>query len=66
MAVFDFSKKEYAEIIEKIFLDDTDKKIFELKQQGETDVKIADIVGCSVSTITRHWRKIKKKVKKVL
>lgn len=65
--MFDFTKKEVEEIKSKIYLTDLQEKIFDMKMQGNlTEVGMALELGVSESTIYYQWKKIKKKILKVL
>ena len=63
----DFTKEEIRQIKEKIYLTTLQEKILDLKMQGNlTEVGMAMELGVSESTITYQWRKVKKKILKVI
>lgn len=65
--MFDFTKNEIEEIKQKIYLNDLQKQILELKLEGNlTEYGMAIKLGVSESTIQYQWRKIKKKILKVI
>lgn len=67
MAKFEFSKPEIAEIKSKIYLTELQEKILEMKMQGNlTEYGMASELGVSESTITYQWKKVKKKILKVI
>jgi DNA-binding CsgD family transcriptional regulator len=64
---FDFTKDEVKIIKEKIYLTDLQEKIFDMKLQGNlTEIGMALELGVSESTITYQWKKVKKKILKVI
>lgn len=64
---FDFTKQEIENIKSKIFLTDIQEKILNMKLKGDlTEVGMALELGVSESTITYQWRKVKKKILKVI
>ena len=64
---FDFTKDEVKIIKEKIYLTDLQEKIFDMKLQGNlTETGMALELGVSESTITYQWKKVKKKILKVI
>lgn len=64
---FDFTKDEVKTIKEKIYLTDLQEKIFDMKLQGNlTETGMALELGVSESTITYQWKKVKKKILKVI
>lgn len=67
MLKFDFTKQEVDNIKSKIYLTDIQEKIFDMKVQGNlTEVGMAIELGVSESTITYQWKKVKKKILKVI
>lgn len=66
LAKFDLTKAEYEDLLSKLFLNDKEKQILEMKLLDEYEVKIADTVGYDVRTVRRKWKKIKDKVKRVI
>lgn len=66
MLKLDFSKKEVEEILEKIYLNDFQKRIFEYRILEYSITKMSILENCSESTINREIKKIKKKILKVI
>lgn len=65
--ILEFSKEEIAIIKSKIYLNDLQKKILDMKLDGNlTEYGMAMELGVSESTIQYQWRKIKKKILKVI
>lgn len=65
--VFDFTKQEIEEIKSKIYLTELQEKILDMKLKGNlTEYGMAMELGVSESTIQYQWRKIKKKILKVI
>ena len=63
----DFTKQEIKEIKEKIYLTTLQEKILDLKMEGNlTEIGMALELGVSESTITYQWKKVKKKILKVI
>lgn len=63
----DFTKEEIKAIKEKIYLSDIQEKILDMKLKGNlTEVGMAMELGVSESTITYQWKKVKKKILKVI
>ena len=63
----DLTKEEVKNIKEKIYLTDIQEKIFDMKLKGNlTEAGMAMELGVSESTITYQWRKVKKKILKVI
>lgn len=64
---FDFTKDEVKNIKEKIYLTDIQEQILDMKLKGNlTEVGMAMELGVSESTITYQWKKVKKKILKVI
>lgn len=64
---FDFTKQEIEEIKSKIYLTELQEKILDMKLKGNlTEYGMAMELGVSESTIQYQWRKIKKKILKVI
>lgn len=64
---FDFTRDEIKQIKEKIYLTDLQEKILNLKLEGNlTEYGMAMELGVSESTISYQWRKVKKKILKVI
>ena len=67
MLKFEFTKDEIKEIKDKIYLTDLQKQILDLKLEGNlTEYDMAIKLKVSESTIQYQWRKIKKKILKVI
>ena len=67
MFKLDFSKQEIDNIKSKIYLTKLQEKILDYKLQGNlTEVGMAIELGVSESTITYQWKKVKKKILKVI
>ena len=64
---FDLTKEEVKNIKEKIYLSDIQEQILDMKLKGNlTEVGMAMELGVSESTITYQWKKVKKKILKVI
>ena len=67
MFKLDFTKEEIKNIKDKIYLTDLQEKILDLKLEGNlTEIGMALKLGVSESTITYQWKKVKKKILKVI
>ena len=66
MLKLDFSKEEYENIKNKIFLNEFQERIFEYRIKEYSITKRAMLENCSESTINREIKKIKNKIKKVI
>lgn len=67
MKLFEFSKPEMEEIISKIYLTDLQKQILEMKMNGNlTEDGMAMALNVSISTIQYQWKKVRKKILKVI
>lgn len=66
MLKLDFSKEEYENIKNKIFLNEFQERIFEYRIKEYSITKMAMLEHCSESTINREIKKIKNKIKKVI
>ena len=67
MIKFEFTRDEVKSIKEKIYLTELQEKILDMKLQGNlTEVGMAMELGVSESTITYQWKKVKKKILKVI
>ena len=66
MLKLDFSKKEYENIKNKIFLNEIQERIFEYRIKEYSITKMAMLENCSESTINREIKKIKNKIKKII
>ena len=66
MRKLDFSKEEYENIKNKIFLNEFQERIFEYRIKEYSITKMAMLENCSESTISREIKKIKNKIKKII
>ena len=66
MLKLDFSKEEYENIKNKIFLNEFQERIFEYRIKEYSITKMAMLENCSESTISREIKKIKNKIKKII
>ena len=66
MLKLDFSKEEYENIKNKIFLNEFQERIFEYRIKEYSITKMGILEYCSESTINREIKKIKNKIKKVI
>ena len=66
MLKLDFSKEEYKNIKNKIFLNEFQERIFEYRIKEYSITKMAMLENCSESTINREIKKIKNKIKKII
>jgi len=65
--MLDFTKDEIKEIKNKIYLTKMQEKILDMKLEGNlTEIGMALELGVSPSTITYQWKKVKKKILKVI
>ena len=64
---FEFTRDEVKEIKSKIYLTELQEKIFDLKMEGNlTEYGIALEIHKSESTVSYQWKKVKKKILKVI
>lgn len=67
MKMVDFTRKEIEDIKSKIYLSDLQNQILDMKLSGNlTETGIAMELNVSVSTIQYQWKKIKRKILKVI
>lgn len=67
MRLLELTKQEIKEIKEKIYLTEIQEKILDMKMEGNlTEIGMAMELGVSESTITYQWKKVKKKILKVI
>lgn len=66
MLRLDFSKEEYENIKNKIFLNELQERIFEYRIKEYSIAKMSILENCSESTINREIKKIKSKIKKII
>ena len=66
MLKLDLTRKEYDELIDKLMLNDFQKRILEYRIKEYSITKMAMLENCSESTINREIKKIKNKIKKVI
>lgn len=65
--MFELSRLEIEEAKSKVYLSELQEQILEMKLKGDyTEVGMALKLGVSVSTIQYQWKKIKKKILKVI
>lgn len=65
--ILEFTKQEIQTIKDKIYLTDLQEKILDLKLQGNlTEYGMAMELGVSQSTIYYQWKKVRKKILKVI
>lgn len=64
--MFDFTKQEYLEIIDKAMLNEELSKILEMKIKDYSITKIALEMGMSEITVSRRIKTLKKKIAKVI
>lgn len=65
--MLDFTKEEIKVIKSKIYLTEIQEKILDMKLEGNlTEIGMAMELGVSTSTITYQWKKVKKKILKVI
>jgi len=63
----EFTKEEIKQIKEKIYLTEIQEQILDMKLKGDlTEIGMAIKLGVSESTITYQWKKVKKKILKVI
>ena len=63
----EFTKPEIEEIKSKIYLTSLQEQILDMKLKGDlTEYGMALKLGVSESTITYQWKKVKKKILKVI
>ncbi len=66
MLKLDLTRKEYDELIDKLMLNDFQRKILEYRIKEYSITKMAMLEHCSESTINREIRKIKNKIRRVI
>lgn len=66
MCRFDFTKKEVEDIKSKIYFDEEEEKVFEMKLLNYSIARIAIELKTSEPTVSRIIRRVKNKIKKVL
>lgn len=66
MCRFDFTRKEVEDIKSKIYFDEDEEKVFEMKLHNYSITRIALELKASESTVSRIIKRIKNKIKKVL
>lgn len=66
MCRFDFTRKEAEDIKSKIYFDEDEEKVFEMKLRNYSIAKIAFELKISEPTVSRIIRRVKNKIKKVL
>lgn len=63
---FDFTKKEYEELKEKLMLNEELSKVLEMKIKGYSITKMSMELNMSERTVNRRVKQLKKKITKVL
>lgn len=66
MCRFDFTRKEVEDIKSKIYFDEEEEKVFEMKLLNYSIARIAIELKTSEPTVSRIIRRVKNKIKKVL
>lgn len=66
MCRFDFTKKEVEDIKSKIYFDEEEEKVFEMKLLNYSIARIAFELKTSEPTVSRIIRRVKNKIKRVL
>ena len=64
--MFDFTKEEYEQLIDKCMFNEEMSKILELRIKGYSRTQISMMLNISERTYDRRIRYIKNKIKKVL
>lgn len=64
--MFEFTRKEYEEIVEKAMLNEELAKIFEMKILNYSITKISVEMNMSESAVNRRIKQLKKKIMKVI
>ena len=63
---FEFTKKDYDQIVEEAMLDEEYAKLLEYKIKGYSRVKIAMQMNISEYTVDKMLQKLKKKIMKII
>lgn len=66
MCRFEFTKKEIADIKSKIYLNEEEEKILDMKLLDYSITKMANEMNMSEASISRRIKRIKNKIIKVL
>ena len=66
MCRFDFTRKEVEDIKSKIYFDEEEEKVFEMKLLNYSIARIAIELKASEPTVSRIIRRVKNKIKRVL
>lgn len=64
--MFDFSKEEYEQIIDKLMLNEEMAKILEYRIKNYSIVEISLKMNMSTATVNRRIKKLKNKIKRVI
>ena len=65
--MLDLTKEDVRNIKEKVYLTELQERILDMKMEGNlTEVGMAMELGVSESTITYQWKKVRKKILKVI
>jgi DNA-binding NarL/FixJ family response regulator len=60
--MFEFTKEEYEELVDKLMLNEELSKILEMKIKGCSIIEISMKLNLSESTVKRRINKLKKKI----
>lgn len=63
---FDFTRKEYEELKDKLMLNEELSQVLEMKIKGYSITKMSMELNMSERTVNRRVRQLKKKITKVL
>lgn len=66
MLKIDLTREEYNELIDKLMLNEFQKRILEYRIKDFSIVEMSIKENCSESTINREIKKIKNKIKKII
>ena len=66
MEFFDFTKNDYNYIVNECMLDEEYQKLLEYKIKGYSIVKMAQLLGVSEATISVMFKKLKKKIRRII
>ena len=64
--MFEFTKEEFEQIVDKAMLNEELTKIFEMKIKDYSITKIAMELNMSESSVSRRIKELKKKILKVI
>lgn len=63
---FSLTTKEFEELLHGCGFEDFEKVVFEERWRGKTNGEISSLANCSLSTVNRTVKNIKKKIEKYL